>query len=38
METNSKQNYVCPTIDVVEVKTEAAILEYSIPDYVPEEW
>lgn len=38
METNPKQNYVCPTIDVVEVKTEAAILEYSIPDYVPEEW
>ena len=38
MDTNPKENYVRPTIDVVAVKTESAILKASLPDYIPEEW
>lgn len=38
METNPKEYYVCPTVNVVEVKTELVTLAGSLPDYFPEEW
>lgn len=38
METNLKDTYVCPTVTVVELKTESVILAGSKPDYIPEEW
>ena len=38
MEANSKEIYVSPAVGVVEVKAEAAILEASRPDYIPEAW
>jgi len=38
MEKEEKVVYEAPTVMVVEIKTEAAILQASKPDYIPEEW
>ena len=39
METKlNKELYDAPTVEVVEVKTETAILQASKPDYNPDIW
>jgi hypothetical protein len=38
METELKETYECPTMDVVELNTETPLLAASIPDYIPEAW
>lgn len=39
METDlNKELYDAPTVEVVEIKTEAAILQASKPDYDPDIW
>lgn len=38
MEKAEKVKYEAPTVMVVEIKTEAAILQASKPDYDSEEW
>ena len=38
METNPKEIYVCPAVDVVELDLESFIMAGSKPDYMPEEW
>ena len=38
METMHRQTYEKPTVQVVELKTETAILQASKPDYDPDIW
>ena len=39
METDlNKELYEAPTVEVVEVKAETAILQASKPDYIPDTW
>ena len=38
METELKEIYECPTMEVVELKLDACIQQASIPNYIPEAW